>query len=122
MNDLVLACALLEIWNACQSFALQALLSGGFDDTPLDLVKWKARLRMFRVPIDAGTFILRLFTHIHLYLLTHANIHTYIHTHTYILIHTYTHAYIYSYVHIKMCIMDRIQTSICINFPSEKSV
>ena len=59
MNDLVVACALLEIWNACQSFALQALLSGGFDDTPLDLVTWKARLRMFRVPIDAGTFVLR---------------------------------------------------------------
>jgi hypothetical protein len=48
MNNLVLACALLEIWNACQSFALQALLSGGVDDTPVDLVRWKAKLRVIR--------------------------------------------------------------------------
>jgi len=59
-NDLVLACALLEIWNACQSFALQAVLSGGHEDTPADLVRWKAKLRMFRIPIDVVTFSLRM--------------------------------------------------------------
>jgi hypothetical protein len=59
MNNLILACALLEIWNACQSFALQAVLSGGSEDTPADLVLWTSRLRMFRVPIDIVTFVLR---------------------------------------------------------------
>lgn len=51
--------ALLEIANACQCFALQALLSGGHNDTPGDLVTWKARLRASRGVIDFGTFILR---------------------------------------------------------------
>jgi hypothetical protein len=32
---------------------------GGHDDTPLDLVKWKAYLRVGRGVIDLGTFILR---------------------------------------------------------------
>lgn len=59
LDNLVITFALLEILNACQSFALQAVLSGGSDDTPVDLVKWKANLRMFRVPIDLGTFCLR---------------------------------------------------------------
>lgn len=60
VDNVVIACSLLEIWNACQSFALQAVLSGGSDDTPVDLVKWKANLRMFRVPIDLFTFLLRI--------------------------------------------------------------
>ena len=60
IDSLILTCALMEIWNACQSFALQAVLSGGVDDTPVDLVRWKAKLRMFRVPIDACTLVLRL--------------------------------------------------------------
>jgi hypothetical protein len=51
--------ALLEIGNACQSFALQALLSGGHNDTPGDLVKWKARIRASRAVIDFGCFVLR---------------------------------------------------------------
>ena len=49
----------LELVNACQSFGLQTLLSGGHDDTPTDLVTWKAFLRAFRGFIDFGCFILR---------------------------------------------------------------
>ena len=41
VNGAIVIFSLLELVNACQSFALQALLSGGHDDTPLDLVKWK---------------------------------------------------------------------------------
>ena len=41
VNAAVVIFSLLELVNACQSFALQVLLSGGHDDTPLDLVKWK---------------------------------------------------------------------------------
>lgn len=46
--------------NSCQSFALQVLLSAGHDDTPADLVRWRAKLRMGRGFIDLGIFILRL--------------------------------------------------------------
>ena len=41
VNGAIVVFSLLELVNACQSFALQVLLSGGHDDTPLDLVKWK---------------------------------------------------------------------------------
>jgi hypothetical protein len=41
VNGAIVVFSLLELANACQSFALQVLLSGGHDDTPLDLVKWK---------------------------------------------------------------------------------
>jgi len=34
-------------------------LSGGHDDTPMDLVRWKAYLRTSRAIIDFGTLILR---------------------------------------------------------------
>ena len=43
INVAIVIFSLLELVNACQSFALQALLSGGHDDTPLDLVKWKGK-------------------------------------------------------------------------------
>ena len=59
VNGAIVIFAILEVANACQCFALQCLLSGGHDDTPLDLVKWKAYLRMARGFIDLGTFILR---------------------------------------------------------------
>lgn len=59
VNGLVVIFALLEIINACQSFALQCMLSGGHDDTPLDLVRWSGYLRVARVVIDAGAIILR---------------------------------------------------------------
>lgn len=52
--------AFLEIVNACQSFMLQVLLSAGHDDTPADLVRWRAKLRLGRGLIDLGTFALRL--------------------------------------------------------------
>ena len=41
VNGAIVIFSLLELINAIQSFALQVLLSGGHDDTPLDLVKWK---------------------------------------------------------------------------------
>jgi hypothetical protein len=43
VNGAIVVFSLLELANACQSFALQVLLSGGHDDTPLDLVKWKGK-------------------------------------------------------------------------------
>ncbi len=60
VNGAVILFALLEMVNACQSFALQAFLSGGHNDTPGDLVQWKARIRACRAVIDFGTFILRI--------------------------------------------------------------
>jgi hypothetical protein len=60
MNGAVVLFCILEIFNACQSFALQVSLSGGHDDTPLDLVRWNAFLRTFRVIIDSGAIVLRL--------------------------------------------------------------
>ena len=51
---------LLELINAFQSFAFQIVLSGGHDDTPMDLVKWKSKLRFSRFFIDLGAFILRI--------------------------------------------------------------
>ena len=33
-----------EVFNACQCFGFQAMLSAGKNDSPLDLVKWKAYL------------------------------------------------------------------------------
>jgi len=59
-NYIIVIFCLLELVNACQSFAFQALLSGGHDDTPLDLVRYKAYLRGLRGSIDLGTFFLRL--------------------------------------------------------------
>eukprot|EP01031_Cornospumella_fuschlensis_P032399 gene32399-39179_t len=58
-NAIILVC-ILEMVNACQSFALQCTLSGGHDDTPLDLVKWTAYARLLRAVIDAIAMILRL--------------------------------------------------------------
>lgn len=55
----IVLCCLLEILNAYQSFGLQILLSGGHDDTPKDLVKWKAYLRFFRGFIDLICLVLR---------------------------------------------------------------
>ena len=43
VNGAIVIFSLLELVNACQSFALQVLLSGGHDDTPMDLVKWKGK-------------------------------------------------------------------------------
>jgi hypothetical protein len=65
VNRAVQFFALLEIANACQCFALQALLSGGHNDTPGDLVKWKARIRACRAVIDFGTFVLRIVLWVH---------------------------------------------------------
>lgn len=59
INGAIVMFALLELANACQSFAFQAFLSGGHDDTPLDLVKWKSLLRSFRFMIDFGALVLR---------------------------------------------------------------
>ena len=59
MNGAIVLFCLLEVFNGCQSFALQVTLSGGHDDTPLDLVRWNAFFRVIRVLIDAGAIILR---------------------------------------------------------------
>jgi hypothetical protein len=42
VNWLIAIFSVLELFNACQCFGLQTLLSGGVNDTPLDLVRWKA--------------------------------------------------------------------------------
>jgi hypothetical protein len=60
VNGFIILVSLLEIINACQCFALQCLLSGGHDDTPLDLVRWNGYLRISRVIIDSIAIILRL--------------------------------------------------------------
>jgi len=57
-HAIVLFC-LLEILNAAMCFALPCLLSGGHDDTPKDLVRNNAYLRMARALIDFGTIVLR---------------------------------------------------------------
>lgn len=59
VNNAVVLFVLLELANACQCFALQALLSGGHNDTPGDLVRWKARIRACRALIDLGCLVLR---------------------------------------------------------------
>lgn len=59
VNGIVVIFCLLEIFNAYQSFGLQIILSGGHDDTPGDLVKWKSFLRVIRGFIDFGCLILR---------------------------------------------------------------
>ena len=80
----VIACILLEIYNACQCFALQGVLAGVrcplpcpylmyticnlvlcllylkvVDDTPAKLVEWKGKLRGARAVIDFLVFVLR---------------------------------------------------------------
>ncbi len=59
VNGAVVFVCILEIINGCQSFALQIALSGGHDDTPMDLVKWNAFLRISRVFIDLTAILLR---------------------------------------------------------------
>lgn len=59
VNNAILVFCLLEMLNACQSFALQCTLSGGHDDTPLDLVRWTAVMRVLRAVIDTGAIVLR---------------------------------------------------------------
>lgn len=61
INGAIVLFSYLEIINACQSFAFQALLSGGHNDTPIHLVKWRARLRVGRGIIDFGALFLRVF-------------------------------------------------------------
>jgi hypothetical protein len=51
VNGAIVFFSYLEIINACQSFAFQALMSGGHEDTPSHLVLWRSRLRI-------GSFIL----------------------------------------------------------------
>lgn len=60
VNGFIVLFSFCEIANACQGFALQVLLSGGHDDTPGDLVKWRAKLRIGRGMMDLGSFLLRL--------------------------------------------------------------
>jgi hypothetical protein len=60
VNGFVVLFCLLEIFNGCQSFALQALLSGGHDTNPLKLVNFKAKMRAVRGLIDFGCFMLRI--------------------------------------------------------------
>lgn len=57
-NAIVLFC-LLELINAGQCFALPCMLSGGKEDTPKDLVRYNAYLRLARGLIDFGTIVLR---------------------------------------------------------------
>ena len=61
VNGAIVFFAYLEIVNACQSFAFQALLSGGHKDTPAHLIQWRAKLRIGRAIIDFGALILRIY-------------------------------------------------------------
>jgi hypothetical protein len=56
---MIVAVSLLELLNACQSFAIQTPLSGGHNATPLDLVRWKAYIRAVRITIDLSALMLR---------------------------------------------------------------
>jgi hypothetical protein len=60
MQGFIALFMILELINAFQSFAFQIVLSGGHDDTPMDLVKWHSKLRLFRFLIDFGALILRI--------------------------------------------------------------
>ena len=60
MHATVVVTVLLEVGNACQCFALQALLAGVVDDTPVQLVEWKGKLRASRSAIDAFVFVVRM--------------------------------------------------------------
>ena len=61
VNGAIILFTYFELINACSSFAFQALLSGGTDDTPAHLVGWQAKLRTCRGIIDFGALMLRLF-------------------------------------------------------------
>lgn len=60
VNNAILLFCLLELINGCQSFSLPVLLSGGYDNTPKDQVRWNAYLRVSRGLIDFGTIVLRI--------------------------------------------------------------
>jgi len=60
MNRAIQMFILLELLNAGQCFGFQVFLAGGTEDTPMDLVKWKAVLRSIRACIDLGVLSLRL--------------------------------------------------------------
>lgn len=60
VNNAILLFCLLELINGCQSFCLPVLLSGGYDNTPKDQVRWNAYLRVSRGLIDFGTIVLRI--------------------------------------------------------------
>lgn len=59
VNVVVVLFCLFELLNACLSFAIQSVLSGGHEDTPSDLIQWTAALRGIRAAVDFGTFVLR---------------------------------------------------------------
>ena len=60
INSVIILFCLLEMLNASLSLGFQALLSGGHDDTPLDLVRWKSLIRVVRGFVDLGCLFLRL--------------------------------------------------------------
>jgi hypothetical protein len=60
VNGGIIIFAFLEVLNACQSFVLQVLLSGGHDDTPADLIRWRSHMKLGRSIIDFGAFVLRI--------------------------------------------------------------
>lgn len=60
MNGAIVLLSILEVVNGCISFGIQCSLSGGHDDTPLDLVRWNAYFRITRAFIDTAAIVLRL--------------------------------------------------------------
>ncbi len=60
VNGAIILFAFLEVVNACQSFVLQVLLSGGHNDTPAHLIRWRGTMKLWRSVIDFGAFVLRL--------------------------------------------------------------
>jgi len=60
LDGLIIFFAFFELCNACQSFMFLVQMSGGTNDTPGHLVKWRSTVRLFSGVIDFGIFILRL--------------------------------------------------------------
>eukprot|EP00601_Ochromonadales_sp_CCMP2298_P015213 CAMPEP_0173230332 /NCGR_PEP_ID=MMETSP1142-20121109/7702_1 /TAXON_ID=483371 /ORGANISM="non described non described, Strain CCMP2298" /LENGTH=911 /DNA_ID=CAMNT_0014159431 /DNA_START=16 /DNA_END=2751 /DNA_ORIENTATION=+ len=59
VNHAVVIFCLLELLNAALCFTLPCTLSGGYDDTPKDLVRYNAMLRVARSVLDLGAIVLR---------------------------------------------------------------
>lgn len=65
VDGIVIIFCFLEVVNACQSIAFPVFLSGGYDDRPQDLVRYKAYMRGLRFAVDFGSFFLRLALWVH---------------------------------------------------------
>jgi hypothetical protein len=60
VNGAVVIFSMLELFNGCSSFGFLVSLSGGHDDTPQDLVRWKAYMKFARLFVEFACFFLRM--------------------------------------------------------------